>query len=222
LSDRWLTFEELCDELRLKPFQVRRLIKNGKVVGICHGKNPRRLETDWRYLDPTPKYKRALSLLEHMTSNTLEIDLGEFPVIGSAEFAELCGFSQDRVRGLIHRKVLKPYKVGKYSLFTPQQLRDFLRRREGSINRYKRPSMATLLDWCMRYAQGDRARYITRDQVRRDDELEGEIRQILRLPEPERSRAMRTFWRRYELAKEFSRAFTEDSGTAAHATSDGP
>lgn len=208
--ERWLTFEDLCSELHLKPYQVRKLVKTGKVVGLCYG-NPRRIQSDWRFLDPAPKYKKALELQQQILAHSLSIDLGEVPLLSTADFAQLCGFTQTRVRGLINRKVLTPYKVGRYSFFTANQLRDFLNRRQGRSNRYRRPSMARLLEWCGKYAAAGSEHYLSRAAIRKDDELEGEIQGILRLKEPQRTIAMKTFWRRYELAKEAARLIAAPS-----------
>lgn len=205
---RWMTFDDLCVDMQLSPAQLRRLIKAGKIVGICHGR-PKRLRSDWRYVDPGERYKRALALQAKIQSRKFEIDLGEFPVISSAEFATLCGFSTERVRGLIFRKVLKPHKIGKYSFFTANQVRDFLFRRDHTQHKDLRPRMNTILAWAMQYLETQKSLAMPLAAVRDDDELEGMLRKLMALKEPHRSRAVKEFWRRHKLAQDVAKAHSQ-------------
>ena len=52
MKTRWLTFDELVFELQLPPARVRKLIKQGRLLGLCFGRKTR-VETDWRYVDPS-------------------------------------------------------------------------------------------------------------------------------------------------------------------------
>lgn len=198
---RWLNFDDLCVEMQLTPRQVLKLIKAGKIVGLCHGRVSRP-RTDWRYVDPAEKYKRALALAARIESRRYAIDLAEFPIISTNEFATLCGFSSDRVRGLIHRKVVQPYKIGKYSFFTANQVRDFIYRRSQQQHAYGRPRMDALLTWAMAYLDSQKPLGMPLADVRKDDELEGTLRRLMKLKEPQRTKAVQEFYRRWTLAKE--------------------
>lgn len=205
---RWLTFDDLCVEMQLVPKQVVKLIKAGKIVGMCVGQ-PRRLRTDWRYVDPGDKYKRALAIAARIESRRYQIDLGEFPVIATGEFATLCGFTSERVRGLIHRRVLKPHKIGKYSFFTVNQVRDFLYRRNRQEFQGYRARMDALLTWAMEYIAAQQPHGIPLEAVKKDDEMEGTLRRLMRLKEPQRTKAVAEFWRRHQLAIEVAKVYSQ-------------
>jgi len=205
VSTRWLSFDDLCLELQLRPHQVRKLIKQGKITGICFGR-PSRYQTDWRFVDPAQRYKQALSIAARIQARTYEIDLAEFPVISTKEFAALCGFTEGRVRGLLLRKALRAHKIGRYSFFTANQVRDFLLRRERLELRSARPRMGAILTWVMRYVEQQRDLAMPRSEAQQDDALEGMLQQLMRLKEPERSQQVKAFWRRYQLAKDFAEA----------------
>lgn len=200
MTEKWLTFDDLCSELQLRPPQVKKLIKQGKVLGLCHGRKTR-LETDWRFVDPGPKLKRAYILLGQIQSREYEIDLAEFPVVSANDFATLCGFSEARVRKLVQRGNLAPFKIGKFSYFTANQVRDFLLRREKKELRAGRARMSTMLVWVRNYLATQDAKTISRADVHADDRLEGELNQLMKLKEPARGKAIAEFWRRFELAK---------------------
>ena len=200
MKPRWLTFDELVFELQLPPKRVRKLIREGRLVGICAGRKAN-YETDWRYLDPSEKYKRALEEQEKILSHAHSVDLMEFPVISSAEFAQIAGISSSRIRGLVFNRKLLPTKIGKYSLFTATQVREFLLRRERKEPTARRERCELLLRWCLeriKEAEGT----MTAAQVENDDLLESTLQRLLRLKEPERTRAVQEFWRRYQLARD--------------------
>lgn len=203
MKPRWLSFDDLVFELQLPPKRVLKLIREGRLVGICAGRN-KNLQTDWRYLDPSEKYKRALEIQEKILSRAHQIDLMEFPVISSAEFASIAGLSSSRIRGLVFRGQLIPAKIGKYSLFTPNQVREYLLRRERKEPTSRRARCQALLRWCMQGIESNREDAMTREDVRQDDLLEGALMRLLQLKEPERTQAVQEFWRRYKLAKDVS------------------
>ena len=200
---RWLTFDDLVFELQLPPGRVLKLIRAGSLVGICTGKKIN-LKTDWRYLDPSEKYKNALVIQEKILSQTHAVDLMEFPVISSAEFAAIAGISPARIRGLIFTDQLVPTKMGRYCLFTAAQVREFLLRRERKEPRSRRARCEVLLRWCLRAIKSRAADAMTQEEVRQDDLLEGMLARLLRLKEPERTQAVQEFWRRYQLAKDIA------------------
>ena len=217
MKPRWLTFDELVFELQLSPKRVRKLIREGRLVGICTGRKAN-YATDWRYLDPSEKYKRALEEQEKILSHAHSVDLMEFPVISSAEFAQLAGISSSRVRGLVFNRKLLPTKIGKYSLFTPNQVREFLLRRERKESTARRARCELLLRWCLEKITARTEETLTVAQVENDDLLESTLQRLLRLKEPERTRAVQEFWRRYQLARDVAAVVSGD----AQVTTDTP
>lgn len=207
MKSRWLTFDELVFELQLPPKRVRKLIREGRLVGICTGRKAN-YATDWRYLDPSEKYKRALEEQEKILSHAHSVDLMEFPVLSSAEFAQLAGISSSRVRGLVFNRKLLPTKIGKYSLFTANQVREFLLRRERKEPTARRVRCELLLRWCLEKITAGTEETLTIAQVENDDLLESTLQRLLRLKEPERTQAVQEFWRRYQLAKDVAAVIT--------------
>lgn len=201
MSERWLTFDDLCFELRLPPKQVKKLIKAGRLVGICTGKKMN-LETDWRYLDPSDKYKKMLENQVKNLNNLHNSDLLELPLLNPAEFAAIAGITAVTIRGLIFNKKLNPLKIGKYSYFSPAQVREFLLRRERKEPRSRRARCELLLRWALAQLEKNQEEILTPEQIENDDLLESTMARLLRLKEPERTRAIQEFWRRYQLAKD--------------------
>lgn len=196
---RWLTFDELVGELQITPGRAKKLIRQGRIVGYCVG-NKRRLETDWRYVDPSETVKRAITLQENVFACTWRPEIFDFPCISTVEVAALAGIKPITVDINIHRKKLKPHKMGRFNLFTPRQVREFLLRRERKEPRSRRARCESILKWCLESLDKEPA--MTRAEVDRDDRLEGMLRKLLRLPEPERTTAIAEFWRRYKLCRD--------------------
>jgi hypothetical protein len=205
MGERWLSYDELCMELRLAPKHVKRLIRRGMIVGICFG-HKNKYETDWRYLDPSPQYKKALGIQERILAQAYKADLLNLPILSSSDFGDICGLTTVHIRVLIYKKKLQPHKFGRYSLFTPMQVRDFLLRRERKEPTDRRVRCEYLIRWCKKMLEKDLAEAETQDQVKNDDELEVHLRRLLKLPEPGRAAAIREFWSRYELAKSVVKA----------------
>ncbi len=203
MPERWMKFDELCLELRLSPYRVKKLIKAGRIVGLCFGK-PYRYETDWRYVDPSERYKKALSTQQQILGKTYHFDLGEMPLISAREVAALCGFSQNRVRGLVLRKVLSAHKIGKDNYFTANQVRDFIFRRDKIRKKEDRPAMDTILRWAMQYIEKERIASVPLEKAKQDDALESMMQRLMQLREPERSKQIAVFWHRYQLAKDIA------------------
>ena len=144
MKARWLTFDELCFELRLPAPQVKKLIRQGRLVGICTGKKTS-LTTDWRYIDPSDQYKKMLENQVKNANNLHNQNLFDFPVLSPAEFGAIAGLNKSTIRGLIFNKKIIPTKIGKYSYFSPAQIREFLLKRERKEPRSRRARCEVLL-----------------------------------------------------------------------------
>lgn len=194
---RWLTLEQIREELRLPPKVIFRLIRQHKLVGVVDGTRLNR--HNWRILDPSPEYKRALTALESVLKEKSVIDLMQFPIVGPAEFAEIAGITQSGLRNHVRSGKLRPHKMGRYSVYTAQQVRDFLLARERSEPTGRRVRSSAILQWCMQKLQANPVATLSREEVEKDDALEGTLRRIMRQTEPDRSIHLAEFWRRFEL-----------------------
>lgn len=196
---RWLTMEEICEELRLTPATVWGLVRRHKIVGLT-SKN-RMHSRNWRFLDPSPEYKKALYTQETILSFSHSIDLMRFPVIATAELAEIAGIKPSTLRNFIQDGTLKPSRVGRYAVFTIEQVREFLLSRERREPRDRRVRSEMLIRWALKQLAGNREPTMSEEEVQRDDELEGALRRIMRQREPARSLHLKEFWRRFELVQ---------------------
>lgn len=196
--NRWVNLEELCEGLRLPHKVVRRLIREHKIVGF-HNDNLTNAK-NWRFLDPSEEYKKALHAQESILSRRYRIDLMQFPIVSSAELAQISGLSPSTIRNFVNDGTLKPWKMGRYSIYTPEQVREFLLRRERKEPRDRRARCETLLRWCLAQLEANPVASLTEKEVQRDDKLEGALRKIMRQKEPARSTNLAEFWRRWDLA----------------------
>lgn len=201
---RWLTFPEICEELRLPPDVVIALIRAGRLMGLVSKKSSN--TANWRILDPSVAYKMALSAQENIVRNRFAVDLMEYPVIATGEFAQLTGLAPASVRNLVRHKKLIPCKMGRYSLFTASQVREVLLKRERKEPTDRRARCEHLVRWCLKMLETHALETITEAQVHQDDALEGSLRRIMRQQEPERGKHLAEFWRRFELAQAAARS----------------
>ena len=191
-----MTFPDLCMELRLSPAKVKKLIKAGKLVGICYGRKAN-IESDWRYLDPSPRYKQALEVQEMLFSGKRRENLLETPLISAPEFCEIAQITMQNLYVLVHRKAVKATKIGRFHFFTVLELYRFLRHRQ-KIKDTSVP-LRLIIEWVNEKLQEIEAENKEDSQLDRD--MEKALRQIFRKPEPQRSRLLEEFWSRYELIK---------------------
>lgn len=193
----WLTIEEACTELRLPPKVIYRMIHQHKLVGLVAG--TRKSRRSWRILDPSEEYKKALLAQEDILRHRYPIDILAFPIISSAELGRMAGLSSSTIRNFVKDGSLKPWKMGRFSVYTAEQVREFLLRRERKEPRDRRARCETLLRWCLAQLEANPVATLTQKEVQRDDKLEGALRKIMRQKEPARSRNLAEFWRRWDL-----------------------
>jgi len=200
MADRWLTFDEMCEELRVPPEIVRLLIRNHRLVGIGLPDKKPGSPRDWRLLDPIPAYKAALQTQYAVLSRSHSVNLLEKPVLSSAEVAEIAGVSEQIIRNAVYQKKIRPYKIKHYSLFTVEEVRRYLLARERKQPYDRRARCEAIIRWA--FAQLDKypGKILTQADVHRDDQLEGALRRLMRLPKSQRPSAVAEFWRRFELA----------------------
>jgi hypothetical protein len=205
----WITFNELCLTLRITPYQAIRLIKADKVKYIAWGRSYR---TQHRFIDPGDD-----ALLHMEATGTIEFDLSAFPFISAAEFAEIAGVSQNRIRRLVLLGHVKPKKMGGVNVFTPKQVRNILLKRERRTPLDRKPLVRDIVRWFLQYYEQEYRHSLSQAQVREDDELERQLNRMMKLPHAQRSRTMRQFWQRVELARKVADAINEkgsDGGKA--------
>jgi excisionase family DNA binding protein len=186
----WVTFDELLIDLRVSRKHLRGLIKSGIVQGIGQGPYSK-----WRFIDPAPQVARAISIKAKLDSRRVpEIDLSEFPVISTAEFAKIAGLSQSTVRGLIHTRKIRPAKVGGIRLFTAKQVRTYLLRREKRTAAEARLPLEAIVRWFEGYYASERCESYSRAQIAADNAIETRLNRLLRQKGTGRELAIRQFW----------------------------
>lgn len=200
----WITFNELCTSLRISPRQAIALIRQDKIKYISWGRSYR---THYRYVDPGDDPN-----LHMQATGEIEFDLKETPLLSSAEIAEIAGVSDNRVRALVRLGHLKPHRVNnRMNLFTPVQVRDILLKRERRTPSDRKPRVEAMIRWFLDYYQREHAESLTREDVRREDEVERMLNRLMRLKGPQRKKAMREFWLKIELAKHVAKTINEKS-----------
>jgi DNA-binding transcriptional MerR regulator len=203
----WLTFNELCNTLRITPAQCIRLIKTDRIKYVNWGRNYR---THYRYIDPGSDPK-----LHILATGTADIDLPSFPVISAAEFATIAGVSQNRIRALTRRGNVKPSRMGGVNVYSAKQVRDVLLKRERRTPRDRKPLIKDIVKWFLAYYQTEHAESYTKQQLAEDDAIELQLRRMMRLPPAQRSKVMRTFWLKVTLAKQVAESINENGQTEA-------
>lgn len=183
-------------ELHLSAPKVKKLIKAGKLAGICFGRKSC-LESDWRYLDPSPRYKQALEVQELLLSGKRRENLIDIPLLSTSEFCEITEITSNHLYVMIHRGIVKPRKFGKFQLFSVLELRRFLRRKQKA--KEAGVPLHRIVEWTLEKVQESDSDSLLESEE--DREMEGALRRIFRQPEPQRSKMLRDFWDRYELAK---------------------
>jgi excisionase family DNA binding protein len=202
VAQHWLTFTQICQRLNLTEKQVLKLIKSGKLVGIHHSGPAGAYKDGWIYLDPTPKYARALEVQALILSRNYSIDVTTVPLLSTAEVAAITQTGQDNIRQMIYKRKLRPTRVGNLSLFTAQQVRDLLWKREKSERRDRRARTGQMVKWFLSQHESEQSQKMSKSEVAKDNEMERLLRKIVKLQEPERTKSLKEFLSRSGLAKE--------------------
>jgi len=206
--NRWLTFDETCIELRLGGKAVRNMIRQGRLVGyqvpLSYQDAKRRGKMgSWRILDPGVKFARYI---EESKRN-----LEHVPLLSGREAAEVLGVQSGSVRQLKKRGRLQGQRTPNGTLFSVQELRRFLLRRENKAEGRKHYS--PILG---RWAQG----LVARDTSVQAEVLDELLTQAVGLADPQKSRYVVEVWRHFDAINSLLRsaALWEDIAQAVNKT----
>lgn len=188
---KFLTLQELCIKLRVSESAARRMLKDGKLVGI------KLANGEWRICDPGQRFEQYLhELNEHLL---------HVPTLNVREAAELIGCTHLHVYKLVKRKKLVPgLREGKRRemFFTVAEVRRHLQEKQ----KLARPSLVTvqmreLIEWSHRLLKKDDAENAENARRPVDDRLEKLVDKIFSLPEPQRTSSLLELFRKLEKAR---------------------
>ena len=183
---KFLTMAELCIKLRISDDAARRMLKDGKLVGM-------KLATgEWRVVDPGPKFEAYLRGVEE--------HLLHVPLLTVDEVVAVTGYNYFHVHRLVGQGKLKPEGRTKRTalLFTVAEVRRFLWEKK----KLKRPQRYTVkLEQVVRWAIQILAPYREATAAVVKDEMHETAVQILKLPEPVRSQSLAELFQKLDLAQ---------------------
>jgi hypothetical protein len=192
--NKWLTFDEMCVELRLARKAVRNMLRSGLLVGYqvpLRRRDPksRGKMGAWRILDPGAKFARYLEEskrhLEHL------------PLLSGREVAEVLGLKPGTIRQLKRRGQLQGQVTPSGTFYTLQELRRFLLRRESKAEGRKLYS-PTLGRWAQAL--------VSQDATVQAEVLDELLKQALGLAEPLKSGYVVEVWRHFDAVNSLLRS----------------
>lgn len=195
-------------ELRLGGCAVRNLLRSGRLVGYQVPLSYRDPESRgkmgaWRILNPGAKFARYLEKSKRHVEH--------IPLLSSREMAEVLGVKQATVRQLRKRGRLHGTATTDGTLYTVQELRKFLLRRESKAE--QRKLFSPLLG---RWAQG----LVAEDTSLQAQALDELLKQAVSLEEPQKSRYVVEVWQHFEAVNSLlqSARLGEDISSAVKKT----
>jgi hypothetical protein len=192
--NRWLTFDEACMALRLAGKSVRNMLRSGQLVGYqvpLSRRDPmsRGKMGAWRILDPGVKFASYLEESER--------HLEHVPLLNGREAAEALGLKPGTIRQLKKRGRLQGTATPNGTLYTVDELRRILLRRESKARDGKLYS--PILG---RWAQGLMSQEMS-VQAQVLDEL---LKQAVGLAEPLKSKYVVEVWRHFDAVDSLLRS----------------
>lgn len=212
---RWLSMTGICTTLGIDEDSIRGLVKEGFLVRIGGGR------ASSRYLDPTPEYAERLRLahLYHIQKLTEVPDLPAKALISCAELSQLAGWSEQYTWKYISKHKVPKIKMGRYTLFTVETVRDILWKRGGrKIAAAKNPFLlADLVEWFKLYQASEDADVPTDADIAADERFQRKMVRIAKMPSLQRDAAMVDLLQKVELAKTIShREALHSDGSDTH------
>ena len=206
--DRWLTLDETCLELRLGRRAVLNMLRSGRLAGYQVSLSYRDAKRTgkmgaWRILDPGAKF--ALHLKE------FERHLEHVPLLNGREAAEVLGVKPGTIRQLKKRGQLQGTATSNGTLYTVEELRRILLRRE-SKSESGRLYSPILGRWAKGLVAGDAC-----VQAQALNEL---LEQSIGLAQPLKSKYLVQVWQHFDAVNSLLRSaeLGEDVGLAVNKT----
>jgi|HubBroStandDraft_6_1064221.scaffolds.fasta_scaffold03969_5 hypothetical protein len=203
---RWLSFDETCIELRLGEKAVRNMLRSGQLVGYqvtLRRQDPksRGKMGAWRILDPGAKFARYLKESER--------HLEHVPLLSGREVALVLGLKSGTIRQLKKRGRLQGEATTNGTLYTVDELRRLLLRRESKAEGRKVYS-PTLGRW----AQG----LVAQDATVQAEVLDELLKQAIGAAEPLKSKYVVEIWGHFDAVDSMLRSAKLGEGMARGST----
>jgi len=192
--NRWLTVDETGLELGLGRRAILNMLRSGRLVGyqvpLRRGdpKSKGKMGA-WRILDPGAKFAR------HLEESKRHLE--HIPLLNGREVAELLGLKSGTIRQLKKRGQLHGEATPSGTLYTVEELRRFLLRRESKTEGRKlyRPILG-------RWARG----IIAEDVWAQAEVLDELLKQAVGLEEPLKSKYVVKIWEHFDAVNSLLRS----------------
>ena len=184
MYERWLSLIEACFELRLSEREIKRMLGQGILVGIRVplrelDRKAHRKWQGWRILDPGLKFRRYLEESQRRIEH--------IPLVSGRECGEVLGITPEAVRQMKRRKQIEGKKCGNATLYSVNELRRYLIKKE---NRQPRGRCSAYSSVLITWLRG----ILERDQKVGGEVLDRLLRQAVALPEPLKSEYVVRLW----------------------------
>lgn len=203
MEQRWLSKVGICTVLGITESTLDTLVKRKFLVKMGNG-------VGTRYLDPTPSYAEQIRLGQaiHKKEFLNDRDLSIAALFTLREISEILGLQLNSVQQWAWREqkkhLLKATKVGKYCLYTAEDVRDLIWTRHGRKRFSKQKSpflLPELIAFFQKYMVGENQDMPTDAQFEEDEALQRKLRKMMQMKSPGRERALADFMQKVELAK---------------------
>lgn len=188
---QWLTLDEAGLELGLGVKAVRTMLRHGLLVGYqVPGSQSRRKKGAWRILNPGAKFARYLEESKRRCEHV--------PLLSGREVAEILGVRPSAIRQLKKRHRIEGKLVGRTTVYSVEAVRHLLKQRERKIASDRKLYSPTLATW----ARG----LVSQDSSLQAQALDEMFRQLVRVPEPAKSRYILELWQLFDAVNSLLRS----------------
>ncbi len=194
--NKCLTLDETCMELRLGRKAVLGMLRSGQLVGYQVPPSRRDSKSRgkfgaWRILNPGAKFARHLKESER--------HLEHVPLLNGREAAELLGLKSGTIRQLKKRGRLQGQATPNGTLYTAEELRRFLLRRESKAHAEDPKLYSPTLG---RWAQA----LVSQDATVQAQVLDELLKQAVGLAEPLKSEYVVEVWHHFDAVNSLLRS----------------
>lgn len=172
--NRWLSLQDVCIELRLSQRCVRKLLRDGQLVGYQLARRGRG-RGKWRILDPGEKFSRYL--------HESQFHVEHIPLASNEEVAEILGVKSSTVRQWKKRGKIRGQNMGNRTVYSAIEIRRMLFWRSLHSRGEYSP---ILVEWLRGIVE--------RNLWSGGDILDSLLRQALPVPEPQKTRCIVELW----------------------------
>ena len=195
----WLSIDAISTQLGIPKNLIRNMARKKELVRIGNGPSE-------RYLDPTPEYKERLRLCESLYSKRVDVptNLETCGLMTLREIAEVMGWEIKRTQKYIAKKKIPSIKAKRgVGLYSVSDVRDMIWKRQGrTMAKQRAPFLwSDIINYFARYMQGQESLMPTDQQFIEDDKLRSRVELMMRMEEPEKSKAVKKFMEDNDLTR---------------------